>query len=226
MFGHWVRGPLDLVREAWCAPHSDRPESLVESELSTRERLVKALEVAPHHLGAAPKKRRCYDQKAYYHNFAPGEETTEILGSELVVPAEHWGQCGVLLGERLQHLGGVQKKKFDCQSEVAITGVKPRDVHEDSVYFDWGSGRDQIEEQLNAAPKEHSDTSAEIPEQAPEEGANPAEEEVHHGHKKFLHPIVFHPANSSGCGRGRGRGRGVLGKGTSGRFLSRTVPGR
>ena len=83
---------------------------------------MKTLKVAPHHLGAAPKKRkRYYDQKAKYRNFAPGEETTEILGSELVVPAEHWGQCGVLLGERLQHLGGVQKKKFHCQSEVATT---------------------------------------------------------------------------------------------------------
>ena len=107
VFRHRVRGPLNLVRKAWSAPHSDRPESLLESGLSTREGLVKALEVAPHHLGAAPKKRkRYYDQKAKYCNFAPGEETIGVLGSELVVPAEHWGQCGVLLGERLQRLGG------------------------------------------------------------------------------------------------------------------------
>ena len=90
MFGHRVRSPLDLVREGWCAPDSDRPESLLKNGLSTREGLVKALEVAPHHLGAALKKRkRYYDQKAKYCNFAPGEETTEILGSELVGPAEH-----------------------------------------------------------------------------------------------------------------------------------------
>ena len=81
----------------------------------------------------------------------------------------------MLLGERLQRLEGVQKKKFHCQSEVATTGVKPRDKCEDSVYFNWGSKRDQIEEQLDATPKEHFDTSAEIPEQAPEEGANPTE---------------------------------------------------
>ena len=163
-----MRGPLDLVREAWCAPHSDRPESLLKSVLRTRETLVKTLEEAQYHLGAAQKKRkRYYDQKAKYRNFAPGEETTEVLGSELGVPAEHWGQCGVLLGERLQYLGGVQKKEFDCQSEVATTGVKPRDKREGSVYFNLGSDRDQIEEQLNATPKEHFDTSAEIPEKAP-----------------------------------------------------------
>ena len=120
----------------------------------------------------------------------------------------------------------MQKKKFHCQSEVATTVVKPRDKREDSVYFDWGSDRDQIEEQLNATSKEHFDTSAEIPEQALEEGANLTEEEVHHGGKKFLHPIVFHSADFSGRLRGRGRGKGVLGKRASGRFFSWTVPGR
>ena len=121
MFGHRVRGSLDLVREAWCASHSDRPESLLKSVLRTRDRLVNALEMAQHHLGAAQKKRkRFYDQKAKYCSFAPGEEATEVLGSKLVVPAERWGQNGVLLlGERLQHLGEVQKKEFDRQSEVA-----------------------------------------------------------------------------------------------------------
>ena len=175
VFGHRVHGPLDLVREAWCAPHSDSPKSLLKSVLRTRERLVKALEVAQHHLGAAQKKRkRYYDQKAKYRNFAPVKETTEVLGSKLVVPAERWGQNGVLLlGERLQHLGEVQKKEFDRKSEVATTGVKPMDKREGSEYFNWGSDLDQIEEQLNATPKEHFDTSAEIPEKTPEEGALP-----------------------------------------------------
>ena len=227
VFGYRVRDPLDLVREAWSAPHYDRPESFLESGLSTREGLVKALEVAPHHLGAAPKKnKRYYDQKAEYCIFAPVEETTEVPGSKLVVTTEHWRQCGVLLGERLQHLGGVQKKKFHCQSEGVTTGVKPRDTREGFVYSIWGSDHDQIEEQLNATPKEHFDTSAEIPEQAPEEGANPTEEKVHQGRKKLTHPMVFHPADFSGSRRGRGRGKGVLGKSASGRFLSRTVTGR
>ena len=155
------------------------------------------------------------------------EEATEVLGSELGVPAEDWGKYGVLLGERLQHLGEMQKKEFDCQSEVATTGVKPMGKREGSVYFNWGSDRDQIEEQLNAPPKEHFDTSAEIPQKAPEECATLAgEDEVHHGSKKFLHPIVFHFADSSGRGRGRGRGKGVLVERAAGRFLSRTVLGR
>ncbi|ORD93095.1 hypothetical protein ECANGB1_1293, partial [Enterospora canceri] len=226
VFGHRVRGPLDLAREAWSAPHSDRPESPSKSELSTREGLVKALEVAPHHLGAASKKRRrYYDPKVKYYDFAPGEETTEVPGSELVVPAEHWGQCGVLLRERLQYLEGEQKKKFHCQSEGVITGVKPRDKREGSVYSIWSFNRDQIEEPLNAPPTKHFDTSAEIQEQAPEAGVNAAEAEVHPGCTKGLLPRDFQSENSYGRGRGHGRGKGVLGKSARGRFLSWTVPG-
>ena len=84
-----------------------------------------------------------------------------------------------------------------------------------------------MEEQLNATPTEQLDTSSETPEKVPEEGVTPAEEEeVHHGSKKFLHPIVFHFADASGRGRGRGRGKGVLVESASGKFLSQTVPGR
>ncbi|ORD93075.1 hypothetical protein ECANGB1_1376, partial [Enterospora canceri] len=221
VFGHRVSVPLDLAQVAWSAPHYDRQESFLKDKLSTRRGLVKALEVAPHHLGAAAKKRRYYDPKIKNCNVAPGEETTEVSGSELVVPAEHWGQCGVLLRERLQYLEGVQKK-FHCQSEGVITGVKPRDKRESSVYSVWSSNRDQIEEPLNVPPTKHFDTSAEIPEQAPEAGVNAAEAEVHPGCTKVLLPRDFQSENSYGRGRGHGRGKGVLGKSARGRFLSWT----
>ena len=162
--------------------------------------------------------------------FCRAEEVTEILGSEPIVPAEHWEQnCVLLLEERLQHLEEVQKREFDRQSEVVITGVKPMDKREGAGYFNLGSDRDQIEEQLNATPTEQLDTSSEIPEKALEEGATSAEEEVHHGCKKVLLPIDFQSANLSGRGsghgrgRGRGRGKGVLVERASGRFFSRTV---
>ena len=212
------------MRKAWCTPHSDRPESLLKSVLRTRERLVNALEVTQHHLGAAQEKiKGYYDQKAKYRSFAPGkellvllplqgqplaarycgpyviekkvgdldylvatsdrrkraqlchvnmlkpyfrrknqegcfssakkeaslvlffcraEEATEVFGSEPVVPAERWEQNSVLLLEKkLQHLGKVQRR-----SGMATTGVKPMDQREGSVYFNWGSDRDQIEE--------------------------------------------------------------------------------
>ena len=43
--------------------------------------------------------------------FCCAEEATEVLGSEPIVPTEHWEQNSVLLlEEKLQHLEGVQKK--------------------------------------------------------------------------------------------------------------------
>lgn len=55
------------------------------------------------------------------------------------------------------------KREYDRQSGMATTGVKPMDKREGSGSFNWGSDRDQIEEQLNATPNE-LDTSAETPE--------------------------------------------------------------
>lgn len=55
------------------------------------------------------------------------------------------------------------KREFDRQSGMATTGVKPMDKREGSGSFNWGSDRDQIEEQLNATPND-LDTSAETPE--------------------------------------------------------------
>ncbi|MPC08822.1 Plasminogen activator inhibitor 1 RNA-binding protein [Portunus trituberculatus] len=89
------------------------------------------------------------------------------------------------------------KREFDRQSGMATTGVKPMDKREGSGSFNWGSDRDQIEEQLNATPNANElDTSTETPEKvresskikgprpivkftmmAPEEGAAPAEGE-------------------------------------------------
>ena len=46
--------------------------------------------------------------------FCRAEDATEVLGSEPIVPAEHWEQNSVLLlEEKLQHLGEVQKREFD-----------------------------------------------------------------------------------------------------------------
>lgn len=52
------------------------------------------------------------------------------------------------------------KREFDRQSGMATTGVKSVDKREGSGSFNWGSDKDQIEEQLNASATE-LDTSAE-----------------------------------------------------------------
>nr|XP_053656877.1 plasminogen activator inhibitor 1 RNA-binding protein-like [Cherax quadricarinatus] len=83
--------------------------------------------------------------------------------------------------------GGIQggpdsrgKREFDRQSGMATTGVKSVDKREGSGSYNWGSDKDQIEEQLNATPNASDlDTSAENVEKAPEEvGAAAENEEV------------------------------------------------
>lgn len=44
------------------------------------------------------------------------------------------------------------KREFDRQSGMATTGVKSVDKRDGSGSYNWGSDRDQIEEQLNQAP--------------------------------------------------------------------------
>ncbi|KAK3882722.1 hypothetical protein Pcinc_012928 [Petrolisthes cinctipes] len=61
------------------------------------------------------------------------------------------------------------KREFDRQSGMATTGVKPVDKRDGSGSYNWGSDRDQIEEQLNQAPTTELDTSTENAEKAPEE---------------------------------------------------------
>ena len=80
VFGHRVRGPLDVVREAWCYPQAGRSESLLQGVLSSRARLAKALELAREHLGGAQARMKgYYDRKATYREFAPGDEVLVLL---------------------------------------------------------------------------------------------------------------------------------------------------
>lgn len=53
------------------------------------------------------------------------------------------------------------KREFDRQSGMATTGVKSVDKRDGSGSYNWGSDRDQIEEQLKQAPAPELDTSTE-----------------------------------------------------------------
>ncbi len=80
VFGHRVRGPLDVVRESWCCPQDDPPVSLLQGVLASRERLAGALQVARDNLGEVQKKMKgYYDRKVKYRSFEPGEEVLALL---------------------------------------------------------------------------------------------------------------------------------------------------
>ena len=80
VFRHRVRGPLDVVRDAWSRSSVGDASSLLKQVQTTRERLQKALEVAQAHLGKAQRKMKSYyDRKAKYRTFEPGEEVLVLL---------------------------------------------------------------------------------------------------------------------------------------------------
>ncbi|KAK7066600.1 Plasminogen activator inhibitor 1 RNA-binding protein [Halocaridina rubra] len=72
------------------------------------------------------------------------------------------------------------KREYDRQSGMATTGVKSIDKRDGSGSFNWGSDKDQIDEQLNSAPAANSDldTSAENVEKPAEETVATTEEET------------------------------------------------
>ncbi len=80
VFGHRVRGPLDVVRDAWCGVPVNSPQPLLTQVLRTRERLVQAWDVAREHLGRAQRSmKEHYDRRAKYRSFNPGDEVLVLL---------------------------------------------------------------------------------------------------------------------------------------------------
>lgn len=69
------------------------------------------------------------------------------------------------------------KREFDRQSGMVTSGVKPVDKRDGSGSFNWGSDKDQIEEQLQVDQNADLDTSGENPEKAPADDGNTAANE-------------------------------------------------
>ena len=80
MFGHRVRGPLDVVREGWSDFGGDKAEPLLNFVSCTRYRLQKPLELARDNLTLAKAKMKAYyDKKAKIRTFEPGKEVLALL---------------------------------------------------------------------------------------------------------------------------------------------------
>ena len=79
VFGHQVRGPLHVVREAWGKPQSG-PSSLLDFVVKSRERLLEAREIASRNLGVAQKRMKAvYDVKTQPRILEVGAEVLALL---------------------------------------------------------------------------------------------------------------------------------------------------
>ena len=79
VFGHRVRGPLDVVHEVWSGQIRDE-EPLLDFVVKTRTRLHQALELAKENLLAAQDKMKThYDRKSVRREFDVGDEVLALL---------------------------------------------------------------------------------------------------------------------------------------------------
>jgi len=79
VFGHRVRGPLAVVREAWSGEEQSS-ESLLSYVTRTRERLLKGLEMARSDLVSGQARMKAhYDRKAQCRSFKVGDEVLVLL---------------------------------------------------------------------------------------------------------------------------------------------------
>ena len=73
LYGRYVRGPLDLLRESWEAERKS-DESIVSFVQSLQEKLANISELAQENLAEAQKiQKRWYDKGARCREFNPGQ---------------------------------------------------------------------------------------------------------------------------------------------------------
>ena len=79
VFGHRVRGPLDVVRDKWCGEQPG-PESMLEYVLKSRERMLEARDLARKNLEVSQKRMKTlYDRKAQVRELHVGDEVLALL---------------------------------------------------------------------------------------------------------------------------------------------------
>lgn len=94
LYGHQVRGPLDLLRDYW-EELKESGENVVSYVVKMRERLEKMAALAKENM-ATKKQKTWYDQKARERVFQPGQKVLLLLpSSESKLLAKWQGPCEV-----------------------------------------------------------------------------------------------------------------------------------
>ncbi|XP_038133737.1 uncharacterized protein LOC119778540 [Cyprinodon tularosa] len=81
LYGHDVRGPLTLLRDAWEGDQSkEDPVNIISFVLHMRDKLQQMSELAQSHMAAAQKHQKVwFDKKARHRSFAPGQKVLVML---------------------------------------------------------------------------------------------------------------------------------------------------
>ncbi|KAK7881357.1 hypothetical protein WMY93_029766 [Mugilogobius chulae] len=88
LYGHVVRGPLDVLKEAWEAPNPEKPCNVLSYVLKMRDKLEQMQQLANIHLSQAQKKQKLnYDKAARRRSFREGQKVLLLLPTS---------ECGLL----------------------------------------------------------------------------------------------------------------------------------
>ena len=90
VYGHQVKGPLDVLKESW-ENSSKSNESVVSYVLSIQEKLAKMSELARENLAKAQQRqKRWYDENARERQFEPGDQVLVLLPTETSKLLARW----------------------------------------------------------------------------------------------------------------------------------------
>jgi hypothetical protein len=164
VFGHSVRGPLQLLKEKWLG---EEPETgLLTYVLTFKDRLYKACEMAQKNLaGAQSSMKTWYDKKAHSREFKPGDQVlvlSPVQGSPLQAkysgPYEVSRRVGDLnyvvktpdrrKSTQVCHVNMLKKyhvREVPDPKVVAVSGSVPQEVDvddrvEESEFVEAGAG--------------------------------------------------------------------------------------
>ena len=92
LYGHHVRGPLDVLKESWEAS-TKSPESVVSYVLTMQERLTKLRDVVHENLEDAQATQKAwYDRHARHRELQPGDQVLVLLPTSTNKLLAEW--CG------------------------------------------------------------------------------------------------------------------------------------
>ena len=80
LYGRQVRGPLDLLRDAWVTPKPQEPDSVLSYVLRIQEKMGQMASLVEENMTKAQQTQaRWYDQRARQRSFTPGQQVLLLL---------------------------------------------------------------------------------------------------------------------------------------------------
>lgn len=168
LYGRDIRGPLDILKESWCAGKRSNP-NVVAYILMMRDRLEAMAEVARKTEASAKERQKTwYDQTARERSFEPGEQVLVLLPSTTSKLTAQWQGPYVVearvgkvnyklrMPDRRKktatfHVNMLQKWHTSADIGLLVSEVEPEEREDIPSWNDSGDGPVQVGPHLSPA---------------------------------------------------------------------------